>query len=102
LEIIGTIIKEGNSRAFAFDIENGTIEFDVFKPTWEKSCLNPIQQAEYLEAIRNLTPFDEIRFDEYFCGVCKDWFDSTKQEWSVGICLSCSLDRGSELSEIFD
>lgn len=102
MEIIGTIIKHGKTRPFVFDTDTKRFQLDEYAARLEKNNLPAVNQAEMTETIRKLADFDEIRFDEYFCEVCQNWFNADKKDWSYGICLSCSLDRGTELSEIYD
>jgi hypothetical protein len=103
VKIIGTIIVGEKFRPFIFDDEKNELILDEF--SWERDFLpNLLEKIDLRIKIRQLANFlfDDIRFGEYFCESCKNWRKANNQEWSYGMCLSCSLDRDSEFSANYD
>ena len=102
-KIVGSVIVYGKVRPFVFHTETGVLGFDVYEPQ-SPQTQTEFDKEEIEIRVSHQSPFlfDEIRLGEYFCESCKSWFAANKNQWSFGICLYCSLDRGTELSEMFD
>jgi hypothetical protein len=101
-KIIGSIIAKEKVQPFVFNVENGELKLGVYESQSQESQRSFDKEVIEIR-ISQQTPFafDEIRFDEYFCESCKSWFGANTNQWSYGICLYCSLDRGSELAELY-
>ncbi len=104
MKIVGSIVEDQKVRPFIFDDETEKIVLDEF--SWDRAVsLDFFDEMDLRQRIREVLSFaeDEIRIGEYFCSSCQKWRKATSQEWSYGICLSCSLDRDSDYSDsIYD
>lgn len=101
MKIPGSIIAEHGIAPFLFDSESGELEIGC--QTWERAKAISEEQASFLRkkimekaASQNII---EIKFGEFYCDSCKSWCRATSGEWSLGMCLSCSMDRDSECYE---
>jgi hypothetical protein len=89
---------------FAYSLTTGEIAWHEYFPQREKTIPDLFNQpiiVNRLKAAIDL-PVKEIRFGEYFCHECKQWVDAVQDLWSVTICMSCSLDRGTDLWERYN
>ncbi|MBS1796038.1 MAG: hypothetical protein JSS81_19460 [Acidobacteria bacterium] len=101
--VIGSIVENGRVRPFIFNPQTGELRLD--ENSHERNA--PLDSAEADELrgrIRGQLAAapDEIRIGEYYCTVCRKWFEAAGELWSYGICLSCSLDRATEISEWYE
>lgn len=102
--VVGTALFEERIIPFAYDPMTGEVAWHEYFPQREKTIPDLFNQpiiVARLKAAIDL-PVKEIRFGEYFCHECKQWVDAIHGLWSVTICMSCSLDRGTELWERYN
>ena len=100
--IVGSIITESGPQPFVMYTETG--KFDVgnyVKPDEAQQSLSVIQQQRFIQLIaeRAGLPFAQVRLGQYRCSACGQWVEATPGQWSISVCMSCSLDRASELNE---
>jgi hypothetical protein len=98
-EIIGSIIKSRNIEPFIFHIESRKLEIGSYRASWDIVPSALEDKEKVIAAISEIAYFDEIRIGEYFCSACEAWVAASRNNWSVGICFSCSFDRDSEFAE---
>lgn len=100
--IVGSIITEGGSRPFVMYTETGKFEVGTYtRPDAAQQTLSVIQQQRFIQLIaeRAGLPFSQVRLGQYRCSECGEWVEATPKQWSISVCMSCSLDRASELYE---
>jgi hypothetical protein len=97
--VVGSIVTGGRARPFLIDLDSGQLELDRYAPGPGEPSLDA--HALTLLAAK-AGPIEAVRTGEYFCTTCGHWRAADTQHWSYGLCLSCSLDQASELSEMFD
>lgn len=98
--VVGSLIVGQKIHPFIFDSIANKLTLDEY--SWERAIpLNSFDEVKLWHKIRQATSIqvDEIRIGKYFCTSCQKWLNANNQEWSYGICLSCSLDRDSDFSE---
>jgi hypothetical protein len=62
----------------------------------------PSKQVEFLESrVRAAAPFPVARVSLFFfhCRQCGDVVPADTGHWSVGLCVSCSMDNASDMAE---
>ena len=76
---------------------------DVYAPQDGTTSVSEETKIEMERRVREAAnyPDADVHIGKYFCTVCKNWLDATRQVWSYGTCLSCSLDRATEISDFF-
>ncbi len=101
--VVGSIVTSEGARPFAMQLSTGTVELDVYDPQPAGPSLDDEQQRKIVSRLREGIdfPVQEFRLGEYLCGICGEWVQATKDQWSLYICLYCSLDRDSELWEYY-
>jgi hypothetical protein len=101
--IVGSLVTPEGARPFAMHLPTGVVELNVYDPQAAVLELDAVQRRQIEERLRAVLefPVQEIRLEEYRCGVCGEWVQATRAAWSLSICLSCSLDRDSELWEYY-
>lgn len=103
-QVVGTLMTQGRLRPFVLHTQTGEFKLDVYIKTEMSQTALPAVVKRNLER-RVLShanfPVQEIRIGEFFCHECKHWIEATRDQWSVGICLSCSMDRASGLSDYY-
>lgn len=100
MKVFGTIIVGQKFCPFIFKDETNVLILDEY--SWERAIpINSFAEMELKEKIKKAAEIevDEVKIGEYFCGTCQKWRKATSQEWSYGMCLSCSLDRDSDFSD---
>ena len=100
--IVGSIIIEGKTQPFVMRTQTGKFEVgDYAKPDDAQQNLSVIQQQRFVQLIaeRAGISYAQVRLGQYHCSECGQWVEATPQQWSISICMSCSLDRGTELHE---
>lgn len=104
MKIVGSIIVENKIVPFILDTELNSLSVNNW--SWDRAVvLSAEQEKFYEEKIRELMIpqiIGDVIFGEFFCNSCGKWRKATSQEWSYGMCLSCSLDRDSDFSEHYD
>jgi hypothetical protein len=100
---VGSLVTPQGARPFRLDIPADRLQLDEYDPQPAVADLTSSQTTHLEGTVRRLAgmPIDQVRFGVYFCGVCGEWVAATKTAWSLYICLSCSLDRDSELWEFY-
>lgn len=95
--VVGTVTCGGRHRPFLFDPTSGRLELD--RSLALDGASGPLETAGLVLLASTVGPFEAVRVGEFWCATCEHWRRANKAEWSVGLCLSCSLDRASELSD---
>ncbi len=101
--VIGTVVLDGAARPFVFQPRTGLLSLDDHATPATSQADLAARHPDLSPAIRAAvgTDVDEIRIGLFHCSDCRKWLDPAKNAWSVGICMSCSLDRGSELRDYY-
>jgi hypothetical protein len=101
--IVGSLSADDRTRPFVFFPAEDRILLDAYEPQARLAALDDVDAAALEARILALANAagGRVRLGEYYCYVCHRWVPSTRDQWSVGICLSCSLDRGSELADYY-
>ncbi len=100
--IVGSIITEGRPQPFVMHTRTAKLEVGNYtKPDETQQNLSVIQQQRFVQLIaeRAGVSFAEVRLGQYHCSECGQWVEATPQQWSLSVCLSCSMDRATELHE---
>ena len=101
--VFGSLVTDTGGRAFMFDPETALLELDVYTQVGSEVELTEIQKNRDELRIRKASDnsVEEIRIGEYFCGSCGTWAKADRHQWSLRICMSCAMDRASELGEYY-
>ena len=100
--IVGSIITESGPQPFVMHTETGKFTVgDYARQDEAQQRLSVIQQQRFVRLIaeRAGLSFAQVRFGQYLCSECGQWVEATPQQWSISVCMSCSLDRATELHE---
>ncbi len=100
--IVGSIIFEGRPQPFVMNTRTAKLEVGTYtKPDETQQNLSVIQQQRFVLLIAERTgvSFAEVRLGQYHCSECGQWVEATPEQWSLSVCLSCSMDRASEMHE---
>jgi len=100
--IVGSIITASGPQPFVMHIETGKFTVgDYARPDEAQQRLSVIQQQRFVQLIAERTgaSYAEVRLGQYHCSECRQWVEATPQQWSLSVCLSCSMDRASEMHE---
>jgi hypothetical protein len=102
--IVGTVIIGESLHPFVLDPATNTIRLDVYDPTPAGEVLVIAETDSVVETVSKLlgSAVNAVRPGEYYCSACRNWLPADRNCWSMSICMSCSLDRGSELAEYYD
>jgi len=112
-EVLGTVVLAGVPTAFVFDPVTDGLQLNEYRH-------NPVQNvpppnelvpllASILAAVRAAAgegdpaardDFD-IRVGWYWCSECRSWLRLDGTGWSYGVCMSCSMDRASEMADYY-
>lgn len=100
--IVGSLVAQGKVRPFVLD--SGQLKLDVYEPDPREVSQRYFSTRSMEQQVREAAgfPIDEVRIGEYFCDRCGNWLRANKEEWSYAMCISCSLDQGTEISEFLD
>jgi hypothetical protein len=109
MNINGSVITEGKVRPFVLNLDSGELRLDVYEPEVGERMVESLglvtdaATRELEQIVRQAAgfPIDQVIIGKYFCERGGHWVNANKQEWSVWICLYCSLDQGTELCEYF-
>lgn len=98
--IVGSVVVRGRARPFAV-FASGEVRIGEHLPMAPGRVLIEEERERAERRVRDEVEggAEEVRVGEYFCHSCGEWVAATRERWSLGICLSCSLDRGSELRD---
>ncbi len=100
--IVGSIITKGGPQPFVMNTRTAKLEVGNYtKPDETQQNLSVIQQQRFVQLIAERTgvSFAEVRLGQYHCSECGQWVEATPEQWSLSVCLSCSMDRASEMHE---
>ena len=100
--VVGSFVTSEGPRPFVFFPHEGRLELEFASRLRDVRTQPSEHEGRKIEAeLRKAValPIREIRFGEYHCRDCDKWEPARPSRWSAGICLSCSLDRGSELAD---
>ena len=100
--IVGSIITKGGPQPFVMHTRTAKLEVGNYtKPDETQQNLSVIQQQRFVLLIAERTgvSFAEVRLGQYHCSECGQWVEATPEQWSLSVCLSCSMDRASEMHE---
>ena len=101
--IVGTLVLGVATQPFVFDAATNEVQLDVYAPAKAGASVTAVPE-NFAELLSTLLGFrvDAVRLGEYYCADCRNWLPADKNCWSITICLSCSLDRGTELAEYYE
>jgi hypothetical protein len=101
--ITGSLVTEEAAHPFILYFTDGSLLLDEYEPQAALPNLSEAERTRLENLLRGRLdfPIQEIRFGEYRCTVCGEWVPALRSQWSLSICLSCSLDRDSELWELY-
>jgi hypothetical protein len=107
MNVTGSVKTQGRIRPFVLDVTSGELRLDVCEPVPPPKPGEPRASIARNELERRIregvgAPVEDIVVGQYFCDRCGKWAAANTQEWSLSICMSCSLDRATELSEELD
>ncbi len=100
--IVGSIITPSGPQPFVMHTKTGKFTVgDYARPDEAQQRLSVIQQQRFVQLIaeRAGLSFAQVRLGLYLCSECGQWVEATPQQWSISVCMSCSLDRATELHE---
>jgi len=92
----GTVVPA--PRTFLMNVDTGEVTFDDHVAGAPQSSLS-VGEKDALEAqVRQALAFPvaEVRIGQYRCHTCGRWVAADSNQWSHGLCLSCSMDRDSD------
>lgn len=101
--VIGTVVIDGAARPFVFQPRTGRLTLDDHATPAASQADLATRHPDLTAAIGTAVgkDVDEVRIGLFHCSDCRNWLDPATDAWSVGICMSCSLDRGSELRDYY-
>lgn len=100
--VVGSIIREGGPQPFVLDVKTGKLEVGKHaRPDEAQGKLSIIHQQRFAQLVheRANVSYAQVRVGQYFCTRCGRWTEATPQQWSISVCMSCSLDRASDLAD---
>jgi len=107
-ELVGSIVTSQDIdkvQPFIYDWWTETLSVGKYKKGWdlkkESTNLNDQERAAIISEIERFTSLsvETVRLGEYWCSEQGHWVEALGDAWSVGVCMSCSMDMGSELME---
>jgi len=101
--VVGSLLTDTGARAFMFDPETGRFELDVYTQLGSEARLTEIQKRRDENRVRSVPDYsaEGIRIGEYLCENCGTWATADRHQWSIRICVSCAMDRASEMGEYY-
>jgi hypothetical protein len=101
--VVGSLVTDTGGHAFIFDPETALLKLDIYTQVGSEVELTEIQKRRDELRIRRVSDnsVEEIRIGEYFCDSCGTWAKADRHQWSLEICVSCAMDRASEMSEYY-
>jgi hypothetical protein len=102
--VVGSLVADIGGRAFMFDPETDVLKLDVYTQVGDEVELTEIQKRRDEHRIHMVSGHSEekIRIGEYFCDSCETWARANRHEWSLRICVSCAMDRASDMGEYYN
>ena len=95
--VVGSLINHAGITPFRLNTESGEVilgEHVGGVPVCSYSAEEKLQIEKQLRAGCD-TPVLEVRVHQYLCHHCNKWIEAGPK-WSLGLCLSCSMDRDSD------
>lgn len=101
--LVGSLVTSDTVTPFIFDSTRNSLQLGEHAAKHTLAACSEPDMAELRQRIRELAgqPDADVRFNTYYCSCCGQWADATTQQWSYTICISCSLDRATEMAEFF-
>ena len=101
--VVGSLVTDTGGHAFMFDPETALLKLDIYTQVGSEVELTEIQKRRDELRVRRVSDnsVEEIRIGEYFCDSCGTWAKADRHQWSLEICVSCAMDRASEMSEYY-
>jgi len=101
--VVGSLVTDVGTRAFMFDPETDRFELDAYTQSGSEARLTEIQKRRDEHRIHRVSDFlaEGVRIGEYFCESCGTWAKADRHQWSFRICVSCAMDRASEMGEYY-
>jgi len=101
--VVGSLVTDTGGHAFIFDPETALLKLDIYTQVGSEVELTEIQKRRDELRVRRVSDnsVEEIRIGEYFCDSCGTWAKADRHQWSLEICVSCAMDRASEMSEYY-
>ena len=102
-EYVGTIISGTDTLPFIYEGVSETLRLGEHLAMKTASSVPLEMQEKICKTIWDAPGLcgSEVAFNRFFCSRCGQWADATTEQWSYTICMSCSLDRASEMAEYF-
>lgn len=101
--IVGSVRIESDIQPFSYSPEDNTLVLDKYEMNPLSAALSEEEKQKIRDKITGSIGClpDEVRFGEYFCSECREWIELDGNQWSLGVCLSCSMDRDSDMADSF-
>jgi hypothetical protein len=96
--VVGSLVTPDGKRPFRLKVESAELVLDDMVGGMEP-CAYSSEERTRLEDLVRMTAdlvVTEVRLGQYFCHTCKRWVAADCNHWSLGLCLSCSMDRDSD------
>ncbi len=100
--VVGSVIIGDGPRPFVLHVQSGQFDLGSYaRPDAAQQSLSVIQLQRFAQLVQERAGvgFAQVRIGDYFCTHCRQWVAATPEQWSLSMCLSCSMDRDSELAE---
>ncbi len=98
----GMIVTKDGAEPFFFDALAGAVrlgEHVILQGRIKPEGYEKVLVRKLVGALSGLDAL-EVRIGEFHCHVCDGWADATRSDWSGSICMSCSLDRASDMADM--
>lgn len=100
--VVGSITTDEGPKPFSLDLQTGRFMVGEYvQPDEAQQALSITQQQRLAQLIHEHAgvSFAQVRIGQFYCTHCDLWVEATREQWSHSLCMSCSLDRASELAE---
>ena len=96
--VVGSLVTPDGVRAFRLQVETAQLVLDDMVGGMEPSTFSSEERALLEDLLRLTAEFEitEVHLGQYFCHTCKRFVAADRTRWSLGLCLSCSMDRDSD------
>ena len=98
--VVGDLRLGPIHTSFTFNCIDPKFEFNTYREALKvQATLVGFEQERIIAKIKEHLdrPADEITLGHYFCAGCQRLVNLFDEQWSVSMCLSCSLDYGSKI-----
>ena len=105
VKLVGSVVlADGSAKPFALDVATGGVGIGEFtEPDADQRRIAGDARAAAERQVARAAGIAvrEVRLGQYCCYACGEWIDVAREpeRWSAGMCLSCSLDRASDLHD---